>query len=160
MSKRETGRYESSSAGDEQVQAFVPHALPPTGPLVLIEGELAERVRAAEHALVRLDLAGEMVPSLDWFIYAFLRKEAVISSQIEGTQTTLVDLLAFEAEDHPAPNVDIEEVSNYLRALDYARGELAAEKGLPLSIRLLNETHRRLMSGVRGADKRPGEIRN
>jgi hypothetical protein len=70
MSKRETGRYESTSAGGEQVQAFVPHTLPPTGPPVLIEGELAERVRAAEQALVRLELAGEMVPSLDWFIYA------------------------------------------------------------------------------------------
>ncbi|RMH35947.1 MAG: Fic family protein, partial [Deltaproteobacteria bacterium] len=79
MSKRETGRYESTSAGGEQVRAFVPHPLPPTGPPILIEGELAERVRAAEQALARLELAGEMVPSLDWFIYAFVRKEAVLS---------------------------------------------------------------------------------
>ncbi len=65
MSKRETGRYERTSAGGEQVQAFVPHPLPPAEPSLLIQGELAERVRAAEQALVRLDLAGEMVPSLD-----------------------------------------------------------------------------------------------
>ena len=98
MSKRETGRYESTSAGGEKVRAFVPHALPPAGPPIVIEGELAERVRAAEQALGRLELAGDMVPSLDWFIYAFVRKEAVLSSQIEGTQATLMDLLNYEAE--------------------------------------------------------------
>jgi Fic family protein len=86
MSKRETGRYESTSTGGEPVRAFVPHPLPPASPSIAIEGELAERVRAAEQALVRLELAGEMVPSLDWFTYAFVRKEAVLSSQIEGTQ--------------------------------------------------------------------------
>lgn len=160
MSKRETGRYESTSAGGEQVRAFVPHALPPTGPPVLIEGELAERVRAAEQALVRLELAGEMVPSLDWFIYAFVRKEAVLSSQIEGTQATLMDLLNYEAEsDTPPPNADVEEVCNYLDALTFAREQLADSSGLPLSMRLLNETHRLLLRGVRGENKQPGEVR-
>ena len=160
MSKRETGRYESTSAGGEQVRAFVPHALPPTGPPVLIEGELAERVRAAEQALVRLELAGEMVPSLDWFIYAFVRKEAVLSSQIEGTQATLMDLLNYEAEnDAPPPNADVEEVCNYLDALTFAREQLADPSGLPLSMRLLNETHRLLLRGVRGENKQPGEVR-
>src|SRR5256885_9882681 len=105
------------------------------------------------------DLAGEMVPSLDWFIYAFVRKEAVISSQIEGTQASLVDLLAFEAEEQPQPNADVEEVTNYLDALAYARGQLASKRGLPLSPRLLNEAHKRLMRGVRGGSKQPGEIR-
>src|SRR5713226_1506651 len=100
-----------------------------------------------------------MVPALDWFIYAFVRKEAVISSQIEGTQTTLVDLLAFEAEDQPPPNADIEEVTNYLDALNYARAQLMSKRGLPLSMRLLNESHKRLMRGVRGASKQPGEVR-
>jgi Fic family protein len=160
MSKRETGRYESTSAGGEKVRAFVPHALPPTGPPVVIEGELAERVRAAEQALVRLELAGEMVPSLDWFIYAFVRKEAVLSSQIEGTRATLMDLLNYEAErDAPPPNADVEEVCNYLDALTFAREQLADPSGLPLSMRLLNETHRLLLRGVRGENKQPGEVR-
>ena len=72
--------------------------LPPRDPALAIEGLLADRLRAAEHALARLKLAGEMVPSLDWFLYAFVRKEAVTSSQIEGTQATLIDLLTFEAD--------------------------------------------------------------
>ena len=160
MSKRETGRYESTSAGGEQVRAFVPHALPPAGPPIVIEGELAERVRAAEQALVRLELAGEMVPSLDWFIYAFVRKEAVLSSQIEGTQATLMDLLNYEAEnDAPPPSADVEEVCNYLDALTFAREQLSDPSGLPLSMRLLNETHRLLLRGVRGENKQPGEVR-
>jgi Fic family protein len=138
--------------------------LPPADPPVVIDGVLAERLRASEQALVRLELAGEMVPSLDWFIYAFVRKEAVLSSQIEGTRATLVDLLNFEAEDgmedKPAPNEDVEEVCNYLDALTYARAQLVDPRGLPLSMRLLNETHARLMRGVRGAEKRPGEVRS
>jgi Fic family protein len=148
--------------GGEQVAAFVPHALPPADPPI-VDAALAERLRAAEQALVRLELAGEMVPSLDWFIYAFVRKEAVLSSQIEGTQATLVDLLTFEAQDgaeqSAAPNADVEEVCNYLDALAYTRAQLADPKGLPLSMRLLNETHSRLMRGVRGAEKLPGEVR-
>nr|WP_255216260.1 Fic family protein [Pseudenhygromyxa sp. WMMC2535] len=121
---------------------------------------MAERVRAAEQALVRLELAGEMVPSLDWFIYAFVRKEAVLSSQIEGTQATLMDLLNYEAEsDSPPPNADVEEVCNYLDALTFAREQLAEPSGLPLSMRLLNETHRLLLRGVRGENKQPGEVR-
>ena len=149
--------------GGEAVAAFIPRALPPEGPPIVVHGPLAERLRAAEQALVRLELAGEMVPSLDWFIYAFVRKEAVLSSQIEGTQATLVDLLEFEAKDGAeqgaAPNADVEEVCNYLDALAYSRSQLADPRGLPLSMRLLNETHQRLMRGVRGADKLPGEVR-
>lgn len=163
MSKRTTGRYERTTAGGEEVAAFVPLALPPTHPPLAIDVRLSERLRAAEQALVRLELAGEMVPSLDWFIYGFVRKEAVLSSQIEGTQATLVDLLAFEAEDGAdgtsAPSADVEEVCNYLEALAYARAELADPRGLPLSMRLLNETHHRLMRGVSGSDKLPGEVR-
>ena len=163
MPKRATGRYERSTVGGEEVTAFVPHALPPVDPPVVVAGALAERLRAAEQALVRLELAGEMVPSLDWFIYAFVRKEAVLSSQIEGTQATLVDLLTFEAqggaEQNAAPNADVEEVCNYLDALAYARAQLATPKGLPLSMRLLSETHSRLMRGLRGAEKLPGEVR-
>ncbi len=159
MSKRKTGRYESTSAGGEKVRAFVPDPLPPAGSPIVIEGELADRVRAAEQALVRLELAGEMVPSLDWFIYAFVRKEAVLSSQIEGTQATLMDLLNYEAQGDAPPNADVEEVCNYLDALTFAREQLTDPSGLPLSMRLLNETHRLLLRGVRGENKQPGEVR-
>ena len=167
MLKRTTGRYERTTVGGEEVSAFVPLALPPANPPLEISPALERRLRAAEQALVRLELAGEMVPSLDWFIYAFVRKEAVVSSQIEGTQATLVDLLTFEAQGDATgnadavapPTADIEEICNYLDALSYSRAELADPRGLRLSMRLLNETHQRLMRGVRGADKLPGEVR-
>ncbi|MBI2394831.1 MAG: Fic family protein [Deltaproteobacteria bacterium] len=163
MPKRATGRYERTTVGGEEVAAFVPHGLPPADPPIVVDAALAERLRAAEQALVRLELAGEMVPSLDWFIYAFVRKEAVLSSQIEGTQATLVDLLTFEAQEgaehSAAPNADVEEVCNYLDALAYSRAQLTDPNGLPLSMRLLSETHQRLMRGVRGAEKLPGEVR-
>jgi Fic family protein len=124
-----------------------------------MEGRITERLRHAEQALLRLDLAGEMVPSLDWFIYAFVRKEAVLSSQIEGTQATLVDLLVFEAGQHAVPNADVEEVCSYIEALNFARGQIAGEHELPISMRLLNQIHERLMRGVRGSNKRPGQVR-
>lgn len=163
MPKRKTGRYERTTVGGEEVAAFIPRELPPRNPTVAMGAEFSERLRAAEHALIRLELAGEMVPSLDWFIYAFVRKEAVLSSQIEGTQATLVDLLTFEAQagakESTPPDADVEEVCNYLDALAYSRAQLADPKGLPLSVRLLNETHHRLMKGVRGSEKLPGEVR-
>jgi Fic family protein len=159
VTERPTGSYERVVAGGEEVSAFVPLPLPPRDPPLVIDEQIGERLRTAEQALARLDLAGEMVPSLDWFLYAFVRKEAVLSSQIEGTQATLVDLLTFEAAGETPPNADVEEVCNYLDALGVARGELGAERGLPLSMRLLNDAHRRLMHGVRGASRQPGEVR-
>jgi Fic family protein len=125
-----------------------------------VDDALAAPLRRAEQALARLDVAGEMVPSLDWFIYAFVRKEAVLSSQIEGTQATLVDLFEYEAERSTrVAGEDVREVCNYLDAIKYARGQINSAHGLPLSIRLLNKAHRRLKRGVRGANKQPGEIR-
>jgi Fic family protein len=159
MGMRNMGRYEQVTAAGEEASAFIPIPLPPSDPPLIIDGRIKDRLRLAEQALARLNLAGEMVPSLDWFIYAFVRKEAVLSSQIEGTQATLVDLLIFEAEERVVPNADIEEVCNYLDALTYARDQISSEQGLPLSIRLLDGTHRRLMSGTRGAAKQPGAIR-
>lgn len=159
MPHRVTGRTETTIAGGERVAAFLPFPLPPRNPPLTIDGRLAERLRAAEQALARLDLAGEMVPSVDWFLYGFVRKEAVITSQIEGTQATLVDLLAFEADAEAPPGADVEEICNYLDALAFARAELGKARGLPLSMRLLNGAHRRLMRGARGGGKRPGEIR-
>jgi len=157
---RTTGHYERTSVAGEEVAAFVPAPLPPRDPPLDLETSLRERLHTAEAALARLELAGAMVPSLDWFIYAFVRKEAVLSSQIEGTQASLVDLLAFEAEEEGSdPDADVEEVCNYLDAVGHARTELASPTGLPLSIRLLGETHRRLLSGVRGGTKQPGELR-
>lgn len=158
MPERVTGSYARSIVAGDAVEAFVPFDLPPSRPALVISDQLADRLRTAEQALLRLDLAGEMVPSLDWFIYAFVRKEAVITSQIEGTQASLVDLLAFEAGEE-APSPDLEEVTNYLKALTYARDQMGSARGLPLSIRLLNEAHKRLMTGVRGANKQPGAIR-
>jgi Fic family protein len=159
---RTTGRYERKTVGGEEVAAFLPHPLPPAAPPLEIDAHMHGRVGAAEHALSRLELAGEMVPSVEWFIYAFVRKEAVVSSQIEGTEATLVDLLNYEAGAHSEPQRDMEvqEVCNYLDALTFARRQLGRKDGLPLSIRLLNETHRRLMKGVHGAQKGPGEIRH
>lgn len=109
--------------------------------------------------MARLEVAGTMVPDADWFLYGFVRKEAVITSQIEGTQTTLQDVLTFEATKQSERPEDAQEVCNYIDALTYARGELASPRGLPLTMRLLREAHKRLMRGVRGADKSPGEIR-
>ena len=152
---RHTGRFERAVAGGEHVDAFVPFPLPPHPPVVVDE----QRLRLADEAIGRLVVAGAMVPSLEWFSYAFVRKEAVVSSQIEGTQATLVDLLNFEADHDAVASADVEEVCNYVDAVAYARGELADSHGLPLSLRLLHNAHARLMSGVRGVDKSPGEVR-
>lgn len=159
MTKRATGQYDSISVGGETVRAFVPLGLPPVDPPLVIADGLDARLTLAEQALARLNIAGEMVPSIDWFIYAFVRKEAVISSQIEGTQATLLDLLVFEAGKQAPPNADVEEVTNYLAALAYARRQLASKRGPPLSIRVLNEAHKRLMRGVRGGNRQPGDVR-
>jgi Fic family protein len=158
---RVTGRYERTAAAGEEVRAFVPGPLPPADPTLSLDSEAQELLGRAERELSRLELAGEMVPSVDWFIYGFVRKEAVISSQIEGTQATLIDLLTFEArrEDDAAPGPDVQEVCNYLDALAYAREQLSRPDGLPLSMRLLNGAHERLMRGARGADKQPGKVR-
>ncbi len=158
---RTTGTYDRKTVGGKEVAAFLPHPLPPADPPLELDAHARELLRTAEHALSRLELASEMVPSVEWFIYAFVRKEAVVSSQIEGTQATLVDLLNYEAGAQPEPQreVEVQEVCNYLEALAFARKQLSRKDGLPLSIRLLNETHRRLMKGVRGAEKEPGEIR-
>jgi Fic family protein len=160
--KRVVGTSERRTLAGEAVEAFVPESLPSRSPPIAMNATMVERLKRAEQALARLDLAGELVPSLDWFIYAFVRKEAVISSQIEGTQATLIDLLAQEAGERPRDDAtaqEVQEVCNYLDALNYARAELNSPKGLPISIRLLNESHRRLMKGVRGATKQPGEVR-
>lgn len=156
---RQTGRYRVTKVHDERVRAFIPSPLPPARPSLVIDDQLGELLAAAETALARLTVAGTMVPSTDWFLYGFVRKEAVITSQIEGTQATLRDVLTYEATEQAERPDDVEEVCNYVDALTYARRQLAKPKGLPLSTRLLCEAHKRLMKGARGADKQPGKIR-
>jgi Fic family protein len=158
---RATGKYLHATVAGEEVVSFVPHPLPPSDPPLALDRRARELLRAAEEALARLELAGEMVPSLEWFIYGFVRKEAVISSQIEGTQATLVDLLNFEMSDDGgrAEAKDVREVCNYLDALNFARSELGSDAGLPLSMRLLNGAHARLMKGDRGKGVQLGEVR-
>ena len=157
--RRITGRYQVTQAGGETVRAFIPDPLPPSRPALALDGESAARHAEAIAAMARLEVAGTMVPDADWFLYGFVRKEAVITSQIEGTQATLQDVLTFEATKKSERPEDAQEVCNYIDALTYARGEMASPRGLPLTMRLLREAHKRLMRGVRGADKSPGEIR-
>ncbi len=160
MSGTTTGRYIETTVAGETVQAFVPNPLPPK----LTKEDLAslqEPIRAAEAALERLRLAGEMIPSVDWFVYSFVRKEALLTSEIEGTQATLADVMSYEQTGQSGSSdvADVEEVTNYVRAANYAFDQLSSEKGLPVSTRLLDECHHRLMQGVRGKDKQPGEVR-
>ncbi len=157
--RRQTGEYEETVAGGEVVRAFVPYPLPPTDPPLNLGDGLARLLARAEEQLRLLDLAGDLVPSVGWFVYAFVRKEAVLSAQIEGTRASLMDLLEVEASGESPVSADLEEVCGYLDALDYAWAEMKSDSGLPLSTRLLCETHRRLLAGARGAQKLPGEVR-
>ena len=156
---RQTGQYRMTSNLGKEVRAFVPYPLPPVDPPLVMDGATTELHPAAQTALARLAVAGRMIPSTDWFLYGFVRKEAVVTSQIEGTQATLRDILTFEATDQSDRPDDVREVCNYVDALAHARGQIANPKGLPLSVRLLCDAHRILMQGVRGKDKLPGEVR-
>lgn len=156
---RETGHYVTTSLAGESVAAFVPHPLPPADPPLRLDDAIRAIHQDAVAALDRLAVAGAMVPSADWFLYGFVRKEAVLTSQIEGTQATLRDVLTFEATEQAERPDDVREVCNYVAALKYARKQLATPTGLPLSVRLLCEAHKRLLKGARGAGKQPGELR-
>jgi len=156
---RVTGTYRTSVVGNEQVRAFIPSPLPPKAPPLVIEDDLDRLHAEALAAIGLLAVAGAMVPSANWFLYGFVRKEAVISSQIEGTQATLMDVMAYEATRKAERPAEVEEVCNYIDALIFARAEIAKPKGLPLSTRLLCEIHKRLMHGTRGSDKQPGAVR-
>ncbi|HYO25178.1 MAG TPA: Fic family protein [Lacipirellulaceae bacterium] len=157
---RTTGAYQTTTFGDESVRAFVPYPLPPRNPQRGVEGQVARWLAEANAAVGKLSVAAAMVPCADWFLYGFVRKEAVTTSQIEGTQATLQDVVEFEATPKVERLADVQEVCNYVDALNYARREIGRPKGLPLSTRLLCAAHKRLMRGIRGADKLPGEIRS
>lgn len=156
---RQTGRYRITRTAEEEVRAFVPFPLPPTDPPLTMDGPTSDLHTAAMTELARLAVAGSVVPNPDWFLYGFVRKEAVVTSQIEGTQATLQDIVVFEATSHSDHPDDVREVCNYVAALEHARTRIANPNGLPLSIRLLCEAHRILMTGVRGESKMPGEVR-
>lgn len=155
---RTTGRYLTTTTLGESVRAFVPHALPPADP-PLDAGALATANHRAAMALARLGGVAGLVPSVDWLLYSAIRQEALLTSQIEGTQATLTDLFDDEAGQVLANMADVEEVTNYLRAFRLVRDNLRSATGLPLCVRLLCDAHRLLLAGVRGAGKQPGELR-
>ncbi len=156
--KRETqGRYETVTTGGETVRAFVPAPLPPRPPIAW-SPELRGRFDDALLALGRLDSVAVLLPDVTLFLYTYVRKEAVLSSMIEGTQSSLSDLLLFELEEQPGvPLDDVREVSNYVAAMDHGLRRL--REGFPLSLRLIREIHGRLLSRGRGSDRMPGEFR-
>lgn len=157
MKRGETGRYATTTTGGETVRAFVPNPLPPE-PALELSGTLQRRLERAQLACGRLDGVSELLPDRNLFLYAYVRREAVLSSQIEGTQSSLSDLLLFELDQTPGvPFDDVVEVSNYVAALDHGLSRL--REALPISGRLLREIHGKLLSRGRGADKLPGEFR-
>ena len=150
-------RYVTSTMSGERVQAFVPAPLPPdarTVDLASLQGILAE----ANQAVGRLDGMTSAFPDLNLFLYSYVRKEAVLSSQIEGTQSSLSDLLLYENAEIPGvPLDDVQEVSNYVAALNHGLKRLRG--GFPLSLRLIREIHEVLLSKGRGSHAQPGEFR-
>lgn len=151
------GRLITISTVGEKAEAFLPAPLPPVPPIEWTP-VLREKFDLALLALGRLDSVSILLPETALFIYIYVRKEAVLSSQIEGTQSSLSDLLLFELEQQPGvPLDDVQEVSNYVAALDHGLARL--ESGFPLSLRLIKEMHDKLLSKGRGSDKQPGEFR-
>ncbi|MEY4840476.1 MAG: hypothetical protein RLZZ374_1384, partial [Cyanobacteriota bacterium] len=157
MRRQATGHYEVTSTAGETVRAFVPAPLPPEPPLSL-SGPLQVLHERALLACGRLDGVSSLLPDPELFLYAYVRREALLSSQIEGTQSSLSDLLLFELEEAPGvPFDDVVEVSSYVAGLEHGLTRLT--EGLPLSCRLLREIHGRLLARGRGADRLPGEFR-
>jgi len=148
-----SGQYVKQATG---FAAFIPAALPPDPPLQF-EAELTRLLSEADRALGRLDGISAVLPNPNLFVAMYVRQEAVLSSQIEGTQSSLDDVLQFEidAKGRDFPK-DVEEVVNYVKAINYG---LARLKDLPLSLRLIREIHAQLLAGVRGAERTPGEFR-
>ena len=157
MKRGLTGRYETSTASGEAVRCFVPLALPPEPPIDL-SGERQRKLEQALLACGRLDGVSRLLPDPGLFLYVYIRREAVLSSQIEGTQSSLSDLLLFEMEEAPGvPLDDVVEVSNYVAALEHGIARLGED--FPLSNRLFREVHEKLLARGRGSDKSPGEFR-
>ena len=156
MSMRGSGRAGRYVRQPQGYRAFIPAPLPPNPP-VRVDAQMQVALSQAELALGRLDGSIQTLPDPDLFVFMYVRKEAVLSSQIEGTQSSLDDLLEAEAKifraDRPR---DVEEVLNYVNAMNYGLERL---RTLPISVRLIREIHKRLLKGVRGARRQPGELR-
>ena len=157
MERGAIGHYEARVAGGEQISAFVPDPLPPDPPLEL-DGQFLQNLEAASLALGGLKATSALIPDKALFIYAYVRKEAVLSSQIEGSRSSLADLLLSEVAEAPGvPVDDIAEVSNYVAAMEHGLERM--RNGFPLSNRLLREMHGILLSSGRGSHLHPGEFR-
>lgn len=156
QAKRASGRYENRNTVGETVRTFIPASLPPEPQLNL--ERLQGLLESAAEALGRMDGVGWLLPDRSLFLYLYIRKEAVLSSQIEGTQSSLSDLLLFEEKEAPGvPFEDVVQVSNYVAAMDHGLARL--KEGFPVSLRLIREIHRELMKRGRGSEKQPGEFR-
>ncbi|MCB2226652.1 MAG: Fic family protein [Desulfarculaceae bacterium] len=157
MKRELQGHYVKVSTVGETVRAFVPNPLPPTPPIDWTP-ELQEKFDQALLALGRLDAVADLLPEAPLLLYMYIRKEAVLSSMIEGTQSSLSDLLLFELDQEPGvPLDDVREVSNYVAALYY--GLVRLDQGMPISLRLFREIHENLLAKGRGSDQTPGEFR-
>ena len=148
-----SGELVTNLSGDAAYQSFKPSPLPPD-PELNINSNIVKKLVEANRDLVRLDTAAKLIPNVELFISMYVRKEALISSQIEGTQCTLDDILDPDVDGNS--NLDVGDVINYVRACTYAIGRLDK---LPLCNRLLREIHKELLAGVRGQEKNPGEFR-
>lgn len=150
------GRFVSTTFGDETVRAYVPPPLPPVPPVEL--AALLPLIEQANRALGRLDGMTSILPSPPLFLFMYVRKEALLSSQIEGTQSSLSDLLLFENDEIPPVLLDdVQEVSNYVAAMNHGVARL--REGFPISLRLIREIHDVLLRKGRGSSKQPGEFR-
>jgi Fic family protein len=147
------GKHITNLSGDSSYLSFKPNPLPPIPPLEISDDMLSKLIEA-NRELAKLNAAAKYIPNTELFISMYVRKEALISSQIEGTQCTLDDVLDPEADTNV--NIDVADVINYVQATNYALKRLET---LPICCRLLRETHQELMKGVRGEDKNPGEFR-
>jgi len=155
---KRAGTYITASTAGESFRAFVPNPLPPDPPIKLTERD-HDLLEKANRALGRLDGIATQLPDISLFLYFYIRKEAVLSSQIEGTQSSFSDLLLHEEDLAPSvPLEDVQEVSNYVAAMSHGLKRLR-EDNFPLSLRLIREMHRVLLAKGRGSDKTPGKFR-
>ncbi|EDN68207.1 Filamentation induced by cAMP protein Fic [Beggiatoa sp. PS] len=157
MKRNKTGDFLPISTVEEPYHAFVPHPLPPQPPLQ-IDAQLQDLMDQSLMALGRLDSISTLLPDISLLLYMYIRKEALLSSQIEGTQSTLSDLLQFESEQILGiPVDDVQPVYNYVAAMNHGINRI--NEPFPLSLELLKEVHAQLLMKGRGSDQTPGEFR-
>lgn len=158
MNTNRAGQYKKILSGDFSYNAFVPNFLPPVPP-IKIDDTMQVLLSSADRALGALNIVTELLPDSDYFIFSYLRKEAALSSQIEGTQATFIDVAKAEAgaTDSETPQ-DYQEIINYINAINYGLKRIR-EDDFPMTLRLLREIHERILKGVRGQYKIPGEFR-